>query len=112
MEDGISGELQHRSATCCEKGGRCGRQTCMIRKWFHHGDVVSGQVDLHMTPIQKLHPCGNIISKLYKLAFHSSHLSCNTSYGSAATIQVFCLPRWRYPYLTQSSMIELPLSVS
>ena len=20
----------------------------MIRKWFHHGDIVSGQVDLHM----------------------------------------------------------------
>ena len=37
-------------------------------------------------PVQKLHPCGDIISKLYKLVFHGSHLSCNMSYGSATTI--------------------------
>ena len=49
MEDGISGGLQHRHEMCYEKGGRCGRQACMVLKWFHHGDVVSGQVDLHMT---------------------------------------------------------------
>jgi len=30
--------------------------------------------------------------KTYKPAFHSGHLSHNTSYGGAATIQVFCLP--------------------
>ena len=49
MEDGIPRGLQHRHKTCCEKGGRCGRRACMVRKWFHCGDVVSGQVDLHMT---------------------------------------------------------------
>ena len=41
-----------------------------------------------------------------------AHLSCNTSYGSAANLQVFHLPRRRYFYSTWSSMMELPLSVS
>ena len=49
MEDRIPGGLQHHHKTCCEKGGRHGRQACMVQKWFHRGDVVSGQVDLHMT---------------------------------------------------------------
>ena len=51
MEDGISRGLQHYHETCCEKGGRRGRRACMVLKWFHRGDIVSGQVDLHMTPI-------------------------------------------------------------
>ena len=37
-------------------------------------------------PVQKLHPHGDIISKLYKPAFHGGHLSCNISYSSAAII--------------------------
>ena len=49
MEDRIPGGLQHRHKTCCEKGGRRGRRACMVQKWFHHGNVVSGQVNLHMT---------------------------------------------------------------
>ena len=44
-------------------------------------------------PIWKLHPHSDIISKLYKPAFHNSYLSCNTSYGSATTIWVFYLPQ-------------------
>jgi len=53
-----------------------------------------------------------VTSKKYKPAFHSGHLSCNTSYGSTATLWVFCLPWWRYSYSTQSSMTELLLLVS
>jgi len=34
MEDGISGGLQHRHEMCCEKGGCCRRQACMVQKWF------------------------------------------------------------------------------
>jgi len=49
MEDGIPGGLQHRHKMCCEKGGCHERQACIVRKWFYCGDVVSGQVDLHMT---------------------------------------------------------------
>ena len=49
VEDGIPGWLQHCHKTCCEKGGRHGRWACMIWRWFHHGDVISRQVDLHMT---------------------------------------------------------------
>ena len=49
MEDGISGGLQHRPETCCEKGGRCGRWAYMVQKWFHCGDVVFRQVDLYIT---------------------------------------------------------------
>ena len=44
MEDRISGGLQHCHETCCKKGGRRGRRACMVQKWFHSGDVVSGQV--------------------------------------------------------------------
>ena len=40
MEDGISGGLQHRYMTCCEKGGRCGRRACRVQRWHHRGDVV------------------------------------------------------------------------
>ena len=63
-------------------------------------------------PIQKLHPHGDIISELYKPAFHGGHLSYNMSYSSAATIQIFRLSQWRYSYSTWSSMMELLLSVS
>jgi len=51
MEDGISGGLQYCYEMCCEKGGRCGRRACMVQRWFHHGNVVSGQVDLYMTRV-------------------------------------------------------------
>ena len=37
-------------------------------------------------PIQKLYPHGKATSKSYKPTFHSSYLSHNMSYGSAATI--------------------------
>jgi len=40
MEDRISGGLQHHHKTCYEKGGRHERQTCMVQRWHHHGDVV------------------------------------------------------------------------
>ena len=55
--------------------------------------VLYGHVSYASPPIWKLHPHGDIISQLYKPAFYSSHLSHNTPYGSAATIQVFCLPQ-------------------
>ena len=51
MEDGISRGLQHCYETCYEKGSRHRRWACIVQKWFHHGDVVSGQVDLYMTLI-------------------------------------------------------------
>ena len=40
MEDGISGGLQHRHMTCCEKGGRRGRRACRVQRWHHCRDVV------------------------------------------------------------------------
>ena len=42
VEDRIPRWLQHRHKTCCEKDGHCERQACMIWRWFHHGDVISG----------------------------------------------------------------------
>jgi len=42
-------------------------------------------------PVQKLHPHGDIISKLYKPTFYGGHLSHITSYGGAATIWIFHL---------------------
>ena len=62
--------------------------------------------------VQKLHLHSEVTSKSYKPVFHSGYLSCNMSYSSVATIQVFCLPWQRYSYSTQSSMMELLLSVS
>jgi len=52
MEDRISRGLQHRHETCCEKGGHCGRRACMVQRWFHRGNIISGQVDLYMTQFQ------------------------------------------------------------
>ena len=49
MEDGIPRWLQHCYKTCCKKSSCHGRQACMIRRWFHCGDIISRQVDLHMT---------------------------------------------------------------
>ena len=49
MEDRISGGLQHCYETCYKKDGRRGRWACMVWRWFHHSDVVSGQVDLYVT---------------------------------------------------------------
>jgi len=40
MEDGISRGLQHCHKMCCEKGGRHGRQACMVQRWHHRGNVV------------------------------------------------------------------------
>ena len=40
MEDGISGGVQHRHKTYCEKGGHRGRRACMVQRWHHRGDVV------------------------------------------------------------------------
>jgi len=74
------------------------------------GRMTSCHIQVH--PSRKLYPHDDIISKLYKPAFHSNHLSCNTSYGGAVILQVFCLPWWRYSYSTWSSMTELLLSVS
>ena len=74
---------------------------------------VQGRLVSYASPlIQKLHPHSEDTFKTYKPAFHGSHLSRNTSYSSAATIWVFCLPWWKYFYSTQSSMMELLLSVS
>ena len=51
IEDGIPRGLQHCHKTCCEKDGYHRRWAYMIQRWFHCGDVVSGQVDLHMTTL-------------------------------------------------------------
>ena len=63
-------------------------------------------------PVWKQRPHGEATSEPYKPTFHGSHLSCNTSHGGAATLQIFRLPRQRYSYSTQSSMTELLMSVS
>ena len=51
MEDRIPRWLQHRHEMYCKKDNHCGRQACMIQRWFHCGDVISGWMDLHMTYI-------------------------------------------------------------
>ena len=71
MEDRIPRELQHRHKTCCEKGGHCGRQACMIWRWFHCRDVISRWVDLYMTEVpDKKHALKRklFVEKLWKLS--------------------------------------------
>ena len=84
VEDRISGGLQHCHETCCGKGGRRGRWACIVQRWFHHGDIVSGQVDLYMT------------------------LSCNK--GRQIQKQIFsllCCSNTRFFSLINSKIIEL-----
>ena len=66
-------------------------------------------IQVHLS--RKLHPHSDATSEPYKPAFHGGHLSHNTSYGSAATIQIFHLPQQRYSYSTRSSITELLLLV-
>ena len=80
------------------------------RTWNKEHDKAFCHMQVHLSG--KLHPRGDATSEPYKPAFHGSHLSRNTSHGGAATLRVFCLPRRRYSYSTQSSMMELLLSVS
>ena len=71
------------------------------------------RVLLYTSPsVQKQCLRGKTISEPYKSAFYGGHLFCNMSHGGAATFQIFHLPRQRYSYSTQSSMMELLLSVS
>ena len=77
----------------------CARATRVI---VNYASICHIQVHLS----GKLYPCGDATSEPYKPASYGSHLSCNTSYGSAATLQVFRLPWWRYSYLTWSFMTE------
>ena len=70
------------------------------------------QMSYAILPTWKLHFCSDINSELYKPTFHGGHLSCNTFYDGAATLQIFCLPWQRYSYSTWSSMTELFLLVS
>jgi len=49
MEDRIPRGLQHCHKTCCEKSGHCRRQACINRRLYHHRDIISRQVGLHMT---------------------------------------------------------------
>ena len=72
--------------------------------------LYSCHIQVHLSG--KLHPCGDATSEPYKPAFHGGYLSHSTSYGGAATLWIFRLPRQRYSYSTQSSMTELLLSVS
>ena len=61
-----------------------------ILRYIH--SILIANILLYASPSNwKLHPHGDIISKLYKPTFYSSHLFCNMSYGSAVTIQVFYL---------------------
>ena len=58
VEDGISGGLQHCHEMYCKKGGCRGRRACMVRRWFHRGDVISRQMDLYMTTFLDLDNLG------------------------------------------------------
>jgi len=48
VEDRILRWLQYCYKMCCKKGGYCGRWACIIWRWYHCRDVISGQVDLHI----------------------------------------------------------------
>ena len=64
MEDRISGGLQHRHKTCCEKDGRHGRRACMVQRWHHHGDVVFRTGGLVYDTIKYIKILGNSLRGL------------------------------------------------
>ena len=64
------------------------------------------------SPVWKQCPRGETTSEPYKPTFYSGYLFRNMSYDGAATLWIFHLPWQKYSYLTQSSMMELLLSVS
>ena len=68
MEDRIPKWLQHCHETCYEKGGCHGRWACMVRRWFHCRNVISGQVDLYMTTYFQ----GFVSKETWSLFYHSS----------------------------------------
>ena len=70
MEDGISGGLQHRHKTCCEKGGHRRRRACMVQRWHHHGDVVFRTGGLVYDKI-----LSNKIKSLVMLCSYPNHMS-------------------------------------
>ena len=49
MKNRIPRWLQHYCKVCYKKGRCHERQACIIRRWYHYGDVISGQVDLYIT---------------------------------------------------------------
>jgi len=81
-----------------------------IWRWTYGEVITMCHIQVHLS--RKLHPRGDATSEPYKPTFHGGHLSRNTSYGGTVTLQVFRLPWQRYSYSTQSSMMELLLSVS
>ena len=64
----------------------------MFILWYIHSILIANILSYASPSNWKLHPYSDIISKLYKPIFYSSHLFCNMSYGSTVTIQVFYLP--------------------
>ena len=72
----------------------------------------TSRVSYASSPVWKQCPRSGTTSESYKPTFHGGHLSCNMSYGGAATIRIFRPPQRRYSYSTQSSITELLLSVS
>jgi len=72
--------------------------------------ILGGPI-LYSNVICQIHLSGKHISVVYFLPTIKACLSCNMSYSGVTTIWVFCLPWQRYFYSTQSSMMELLLSV-
>ena len=63
-------------------------------------DLEYFQMSYASLPVRKQCPCSGTTSESYKPTFHGGYLSCNMSYGGAATIQVFRPLWWRYSYST------------
>ena len=42
VEDRIPGWLQYCQKAYCEKGSCYGRWACIIRRQYHHGNIISG----------------------------------------------------------------------
>ena len=106
---------------CCEKGGHCGRQACMIWKWFHHGDIISGWVDLHMTLLSftQVSVTNNILFKFFRtqlranivwfLLYHSKYLILLDSYyyNLSHLVLTTSVPTYRLTSLLLSTLSDL-----
>jgi len=89
MEDGISGGLQHRYETCCEKGGRCGRRACIFWRRHHRGDVVFQTGGPAYDTDEAFTATDVLISQLFVVAFvHPTHMWITLIWGFLAQLSL------------------------
>jgi len=80
--------ISHVTVTDCHTSIICH----MLQKYVEGSRTMIYTCHMQVHSSGKLHPRGDVTSKIYKPTFHGSHPSHNMSYGGAATLRIFYLP--------------------